>query len=218
MKTLIMIKKMLLIIGAIIFVVLISGTVYLQNSNDLYDTVKAIKYNIIKPINTVETINMSMEEYNQSYGFNYNSDYYYQKLEKEYSYPDSTYIFTSTRINYFEYNQNDIVISNKDYRGVGHFNIGLTSKYLDVLVGVYALPIDGLTAKSDVIVCYRFVDENHVKLKEKPILRIEDNDEIIDVFRYEIPSNIKVENVDISNIIWFGPLNDEGGFQLISFE
>ena len=101
-----------------------------------------------------------------------------------------------------------------------HFNIGLTSKYLDVLVGVSALPIDGSSKKSDVIVCYRFVDEKHVKLKEKPILRIEDKDkdEIIDVYRYEMPSNIKVENIDVSNIIWFGPLNDEGGFQLSSFE
>lgn len=215
-----MIRKLLLIIIIFFSLIFSLGLLYLQNSNNLDDTVKAIKYNIIKPINTVETISMSIEEYNQSYGFNYNSDYYYQKLEKEYSYSNSTYIFTSTRINYFEYNNSDIVISNKDYRGVGHFNIGLTSKYLDVLVGVYALRIDGLPAKSDVIVCYRFIDENHVKLKEKPILRIEDkdNDEIIDVYRYEIPSNIEVENVDISNIIWFGPLNDEGGFQLISFE
>lgn len=213
-----MIRKLLLIIIIFFSLIFSLGLLYLQNSNDLYDTVKAIKYNIIKPINTVETINMSMEEYNQSYGFTYVNDYYYQKLEKEYNYLDSIYIFTSTRINYFEYNQNDIVISNKDYRSVGHFNIGLTSKYLDVLVGVYAFPIDGLPAKSDVIVCYRFVDENHVKLKEKPILRIEDNDEIIDVYRYEIPSNIKVENVDVSNIIWFGPLNDKGGFQLSSFE
>ena len=215
-----MTKKLILIIIIFFSLIFSLGLLYLQNSNDLYDAVKAIKYNIIKPINTVETISMSIEEYNQSYGFTYVNDYYYQKLEKEYSYSNSTYIFTSTRINYFEYNNNNIVISNKDYRGVGHFNIGLTSKYLDVLVGVSALPIDGSSKKSDVIVCYRFVDEKHVKLKEKPILRIEykDNDEIIDVYRYEMPSNIKVENIDVSNIIWFGPLNDEGGFQLSSFE
>lgn len=215
-----MTKKLILIIIIFFSLIFSLGLLYLQNSNDLYDAVKAIKYNIIKPINTVETISMSIEEYNQSYGFTYVSDYYYQKLEKEYSYSNSTYIFTSTRINYFEYNNKNIVISNKDYRGVGHFNIGLTSKYLDVLVGVSALPIDGSSKKSDVIVCYRFVDEKHVKLKEKPILRIEDKDkdEIIDVYRYEMPSNIKVENIDVSNIIWFGPLNDEGGFQLSSFE
>ena len=76
---------------------------------------------------------------------------------------------------------------------MGHFNIGLTSKYLDVLVGVSALPIDGSSKKSDVIVCYRFVDEKHVKLKEKPILRIEDKDEIIDVYRYECLRILKLK-------------------------
>ena len=79
-----MTKKLILIIIIFFSLIFSLGLLYLQNSNDLYDAVKAIKYNIIKPINTVETISMSIEEYNQSYGFTYVSDYYYQKLEKEY--------------------------------------------------------------------------------------------------------------------------------------